>query len=121
MHPAIVRTVLVAALAVVVVRSAPAETLDTAGKQIYAGIAVVAAGAVIGVIFLVRHENHKTVTITGCVASGGVTDDKDKRVYTLTGDAVGVKPGNRMTLKGKRTGNSFEAHSVVQDLGGCHP
>jgi hypothetical protein len=48
-----------------------------------------------------------------------VTDDKDKRVYALSGDPVGVKPGDRMTLEGRRRGNIFEARSVMKDLGIC--
>ena len=43
-----------------------------------------------------------------------VTDEKDKRSYTLSGNAAGVKAGYRMTLQGKRkhTGQTlvFEAH-----------
>jgi hypothetical protein len=112
---------LIAALIVALVRPARAESLDTAAKQLYAGIAIVGAAAVIGVIFLVRHEKHKSEIITGCIASGSLIDDKDKRVYMLSGDPAGIKPGEHMTLKGRRRGNVFEAQSVIKDLGGCQP
>ena len=105
------------------IQPARAETLDAAGKQIYAGIAVVAAAAVVGAVFLVLHEKHKTTTVTGCVApaAGGMslTDDKDKQVYALSGTPAGVKPGDRMTLNGKRHGKVFETRSVIRDLGVC--
>ena len=52
------------------------------------------------------HKNHKTAAITGCVASTAngmsLTDEKYKRVYTLSGDPVGREGGERMTLEGKR-------------------
>ena len=53
-----------------------------------------------------------------------MTDVKDKQTYTLIGDPVGVKPGNRMTLEGKRGKRGdkkriFEAHRVIRDFGAC--
>jgi hypothetical protein len=54
-----------------------------------------------------------------------VTDEKDKRIYTLAGDPVGVKPGDRMTFEGKRKKDDkslvFEAKSVTKDFGSCQP
>ena len=122
------KVILIAVLSVALARPVRAESLDTAGKQIYAGIAVVGAAVAVGIILIVLHEKHKTRTITGCIASGAsgitLTDDKDKRVYTLSGDPVGLKPGNRMTLQGKpRRGKMpvFEAQSITKDLGVCQP
>ena len=122
------KVVLIAVLSVALVRPARAETLDTLGTQIYAGIAVVGAAIAVGIVLIVLHEKHKTKAITGCVASGvsgmSVTDDKDKRVYALSGDPVGIKPGDRRTLEGKRRGGKmpvFEARSVTKDLGVCQP
>jgi hypothetical protein len=122
------KATLIAALIVAIIRPARAESLDTAGKQIYAGIAVVGAAVAVGIVLIVLHEKHKTRAITGCVASGtsgmSVTDDKDKRVYVLSGDPVGIKPGERMTLQGKPRGGKvpvFDAQSVVKDLGVCQP
>jgi len=110
---------------VTLAKPSKAESLDTAGKQIIAGIVVVSAALAVGITLLILHEKHKTSAITGCVtpsASGmSVTDEKDKRVYALSGDPVGVKPGDRETLEGKRHGKIFAARSVIKDLGVCQP
>jgi hypothetical protein len=123
------RVVLIAVVSVALDAPAQAESLDTAGKQIVAGIVVVSAALAVGVTLLVFHEKHKTGSITGCVSSGpglvNITDEKDKRTYRLAGDPVGVKVGDRMTLEGKRRkegGNPvFQAHSVTRDFGACQP
>src|SRR5580704_17586171 len=115
--------VLTAVLSVALARPAKAETLDTAGKQIYAGIAVVGAAAAVGIVLIVLHEKHKTRAITGCVTSGAsgmsLTADKDRRIYALSGDTVDIKPGNRMTLRGTlRSGKMpvFETQSITKDM-----
>jgi hypothetical protein len=114
---------LISIVSLSLIRPARAESLDTAGKQIYAGIAVVAAAVVVGGVLIILHEKHKTTVVTGCVtsATGGMTltDDKDKQVYALSGTPADVKPGDRMTLDGKRHGKVFEARSVIKDLGVC--
>ncbi len=119
--------VLTGVLAVMLVGRADAESLDTAGKQLVAGIVVVSVGIGVGITLIVLHEKHKTAAMTGCVAPGpagmALTDEKDKRTYSLSGDPVGLKSGDRMTLEGKRRGNGkmpiFEARAVVKDLGPC--
>jgi hypothetical protein len=115
------KALLVAVLCVSLSEPARAETFDTLGKQIYAGIAVVSAALAVGIILIILHEKHKIRTVTGCIAPGSLTDDKDKRIYTLSGDPIGIKPGERMTLEGKRRGKVFEARSVIKDLGACQP
>jgi hypothetical protein len=110
---------LIATLCVGLAKPAKAETFNALGDQIIAGIVVVSAAVVVGVVLIVLHEKHKTRIVTGCIASGRLTDDKDKQVYTLSGDPVGLKSGDRMTLEGKRRGRVFEAHSVIKDLGAC--
>lgn len=115
------KALLIAVLCASLSEPARAETFDTLGKQIYAGIGVVSAAVVVGVVLIVLHEKHKVRTVTGCIAAGSLTDDKDKRVYTVSGDPVGLKPGERMTLEGKRRGKVFEARSVIKDLGACQP
>jgi hypothetical protein len=121
----LLKLALIAILSIALVRPARAETLNSLGDQIIAGIVVVSAAVGVGIVLIVLHEKHKTRAITGCVTSrpGGtsVTDEKDKRVYTLSGDPVGVKPGDRETLEGKRRGKIFEARSVIKDLGVCQP
>ncbi len=90
---------------------------------------VTAAVAVIVTVLIIHHKSRKR-TITGCVTSGptgmNVTDEKDKRTYSLSGDPVGVKAGERMTFEGKRRADGgkklvFEAHSVIKDFGVCAP
>jgi hypothetical protein len=115
------KPLLIAVLCVSLTEPARAETFDTLGKQIYTGIAVVSAAVVVGIVLIVLHERHKIRTVTGCIASGNLTDDTDKRVYTLSGDPVGIKSGERMELEGKRRGKVFEARSVIKDLGVCQP
>jgi hypothetical protein len=62
--------------------------------------------AVAVVIIVTVYYSAKKRSITGCVASAGdgmsVTDEKDKRVYVLSGNTAGVKPGDRMKLQGKK-------------------
>jgi len=123
------RGVVIAVLIVVLTTPARAESLDAVGAQIVAGIVVVSAAIAIGVTLLILHAKHKTSAITGCVMSeaGGmsVTDEKDKQVYALSGDPVGIKTGDRMTLEGKRRAGGktaiFEARSVTKDFGACKP
>ena len=123
------RVVLIAVLSVTLIAPARAETIQTAGRQIEVGIVVVSVAIGVGVTLLTLHYKHKKTAITGCVMSGAtglsLTDEKDKRVYALSGDPVGVKPGDRMTLEGKRKQSGatlvFEAHSVTKDFGACLP
>ncbi len=107
------------------IKPARAESIETAGKQIYTGIGIAAAAVTVGAVLIILHEKHKTSTVTGCVtsAAGGMslTDDSNKQVYALSGTTAGIKPGDRMTLNGKRHGKVFEASSVVKDLGVCQP
>jgi hypothetical protein len=90
---------LISIVSLALIRPARAESLDTLGKQVYAGIAVVSAAVVVGVVLAVLHEKHKTRTVTGCVTPApdwmSVMDDKDKQVYALSGSPMGDKPGDR--------------------------
>jgi len=134
LHPPtfLCRALVVATLTLTLIAPARAESLETAGKQITAGIVVVSAAVVVVVILLVIHYKHKKSSITGCVASGAsgmnLTDEKDKRPYTLSGDTAALKPGDRMTLVGKKekgaapisTSTVFEVQKV-RDFGACAP
>jgi hypothetical protein len=124
------RVVLIAVLSAALATNARAETLNAARDQIVTGIVVVSAGVAVGVTLLILHEKHKQSRITGCVNAGAtgmdVTDESDKRIYSLAGDPVGAKPGERMTLEGKRRKESgkmpvFEARRVIKDFGACQP
>ena len=93
-------------------------------------VAIVGTAAVILVVVLVVHETSKKRTITGCVNSAengmSVTDEKDKHVYVLSGDTSGVKPGERMTLQGKKIKPNdgkpltWETKKITKDFGSGH-
>jgi len=118
------RAVLITVFCIAMTRPARAD-LQTDGDLIIAGIVVVSAAVATVVTILVIHHKSHHAAVTGCVTSGAkgmtLTDDKDKRTYTVTGNAVGLKAGERMTLEGKRRTPVFEARSVVKDFGVCQP
>jgi|SRR5580765_4803654 hypothetical protein len=96
-----------------------------------AGVIVgVAAGVAVIVIVAVHYSKKRTVT--GCINSAAdrmtVSDEKDRQVYELSGDTTGIKPGDRMTLQGKKaksTGSTkpptWEVKKVSEDFGVCRP
>jgi len=57
-----------------------------------------------------------------------VTDEKDKRIYALSGSTAGIKQGDRVTLQGKK-GNPKDANAPLawevkkesKDFGACQP
>jgi hypothetical protein len=124
------RAIVVLALVTALAVPSRAETLATAEKQVIAGIVVVSAAIGVLVTLLVLHYKHKNASITGCVvsATNGITltDEKDMRTYVLSGDTTAVKPGERMTVAGKRQKKTsetpvFEAQKVRKDFGACQP
>ena len=100
------RGVLIGVLGLALATPSRAESVQTAGKQVVAGIVVVSVGIGVLVTVLIVRHNSKQNKITGCISSGtkglSVTDEKDQRAYALSGDVNGVKPGERMALVGKR-------------------
>ncbi|MGA2879325.1 MAG: hypothetical protein ABSG13_10280 [Bryobacteraceae bacterium] len=123
------RAVLIAVVSVALAAPTRAESLDTAEKQIVTGIVVVSAAVGVLVTVLILHYKNKKTAITGCVISGpnglSLADEKDRRTYLVSGDPVGIKLGERMTLEGQRKHSdktlSFEARSVTKDFGVCQP
>jgi hypothetical protein len=122
--------VLIVILCVVLGMPARADTLKTDSHDIEIGIGAVIAGVVVVTILAIHYSKKRT--ITGCVISGtngmSVTDEKDRRSYTLSGNTTGIKLGDRMKLQGKKikpkdAGNSFvwETKEVAKDFGGCQP
>lgn len=122
--------VLIVVLSVVLVEAAEAKGYPSGGAIVAAIVGVVAALAV--VTYVVIHESSKKRTITGCVSSGenamSLTDEKDKRSYALTGNTADVKPGDRVTLQGKRIKPKdagkpllWETKKISKDLGVCQP
>src|SRR5216683_14547 len=92
------------------------------GKAIGVGVGA-AAGA--GVLFLALHHHG---TVSGCVqpAEDGLrlVDEKNKKSYVLATNALILKPGQRVELKGQKSkadsgAQTFEAKKLVKDLGSC--
>jgi len=122
--------VLIAVLGLAAAKPAAAEqSINTQATNIIIGIVVVAAAIGVVATLLVLHYSKKKDTITGCVhteANGmSVTDEKDKQNYALSGSTMGVKPGDRVTLRGKRKNSGgtpvFETQKVTRDFGACQP
>ena len=117
--------VLIVVLSAALGEPAAAESIQTAGDQLIAGIVIVAVGAAMLTTFLIlHHQRNKQRTITGCVSSvaNGMSlkDEKDQKVYTLSGDATGMKSGERMTIEGRRKNTLvFDVQKVTKDFGVC--
>jgi hypothetical protein len=126
------RGVLIIVLSVVLATPAEAQSGKIVNTgQIVAAIVGVAAALVVVTVVII-HESSKKRTITGCVNSEengmSVTDEKDKRIYALSGNTAGIKPGDRITLQGKKVrpkGSDktlvWEAKRVTKDFGACQP
>jgi hypothetical protein len=111
-------------------RPEPESSLPSKGEvdgALVGAIAAVAVGVIVVVVLVTRKQ-----TITGCVNPGAnpltITDEKDKRVYTMAGNTAGVTPGNRMKLQGKKVKPQgpdktylWESGKVSKDYGICHP
>jgi hypothetical protein len=127
------RGVLIIALSVALSTGAAAQTSQTGNLDFTKDkwlIGLGAAAVVIVTVVLIHRSKNRT--ITGCVSSGEngirVKDDKDKRSYALTGNTVGIKPGDRMTLQGKKikpkdADNTlvWETKKMNKDFGVCQP
>jgi hypothetical protein len=98
--------------------------------EIAAIVAGVAVPAVVIAVVLFHHSS-KSRTITGCVvaAQNGFTvaNEKDQRVYALSGDTAGVKAGERMRLQGHKIDSSagnplgWQVSQIQKDYGACQP
>src|ERR1019366_4238242 len=125
------RAVLIVALSLVLATPAKADNLDNAARNIVIGIVAVTAAIAVVITVVIMHESKKDRTITGCVKSEGngmtITDERDQQIYALTGNTVGITPGNRMSLKGKKAKSKGDhqrvwvATSMTKDFGVCHP
>jgi len=124
------RGVLIVAISVVLITPARADKLQTAGEEIVIGIVAVSAALVVATVLIIHYSKKRT--ITGCVSSGEtgmtVTDEKDKQIYALSGNTVGIKPGDRMKLQGKKVKPkspdktlAWETREVNRDFGLCQP
>ena len=122
--------VLIVVISVVLAKPAKAAGYPSGGAIVAGIVGVVAAVVIVAVVII--HKSSSKRTITGCVNSGehgmSVIDDKDKQSYALSGKTTGIKPGDRMTLQGKKTKTKeagktlvWETKQVTKDFGVCHP
>lgn len=110
----------------------PARAVNAEGVLII--VAATTAAAALAAVVIVASVQHrsKKIVITGCVLSGEkgmtVTDQEDRKVYLLSGETIGIRPGDRMKLRGRRVRSTgpdktrfWEAKEVLKDLGVCQP
>jgi hypothetical protein len=93
------------------------------GKAIGIGVGAAAAGA--GVLFLALHHHGG---VTGCVQKTDdglrLVDEKKNKSYALEAGSVDLKAGDRVELKGKKSGGDggaqmFAPTKMVKNLGSC--
>jgi hypothetical protein len=69
--------------------------LQTEGEEIVIGIVAVGVAVVVATVLIIHYSKKRK--ITGCVnsgESGRLSPTKEKRVWVLSGNMVGVKPGD---------------------------
>ena len=105
--------------------SAKAASLETDAKLLVAGIAVGGAVVGVGITYLVLHERGIAV---GCTAESGgkkTLVGSDKKVYSLLEASPSLPAGERVRLKGHRSGPasspSFQVEKVLKNYGHCQP
>ena len=122
------RGVLIVVLSMIVAKPAEAKGYPSGGAIVAAIVGV--ASVIVIVAVVVIHQSTQKRTITGCVKSQAngmsVIDDKDHRLYALSGNTTDVKPGDRMVLQGKKgkpadSGRTlvWETKQATRDLGVC--
>jgi len=124
------RTGLIVALSLVLAIPARADKFQTLGDEIVIGIVAVGAGLVVATVLIIHYSKKRT--LTGCINSAEngmiVMDEKDKQTYALSGDIAGIKPGERMKLRGKKLKAKnhdktmmWEVREVSRDFGVSQP
>jgi hypothetical protein len=125
------RVLLISIVCVALATPATAGTLDNNARNIVIGIVAATAAVAVVVTVVVIHYSRKR-TITGCVNAGAsgmtITDERDQRVYAVSGNTAGVAPGERMKLRGQRLKSrgadkthTWVATEVAKDFGVCRP
>lgn len=93
------------------------------GKKVAAGVGAAAVGT--GVLYLALHNRG---SLTGCVQGSedtlSLVDKKNHQTYSLVPGGAGLKSGQLVELKGKRSKDSkgtqtFQVSKVVKNLGAC--
>ena len=126
--------VLIVVLGLALAQLAEAQLINgqmgPSGGPIVVGIVVTAVALVVATVLVIHYSKKRA--ITGCVISGQsgmtLTDEKDKQIYTISGDTTGIKPGDRMKLQGKKVKPKgvdktlvWEARQVSKNYGACSP
>lgn len=98
--------------------------IGPSGAQV--GAAIAGTAAVTGVVLYFALRKPSVVGCTQTLDSGiGVKNERDKRVYTLTGADPDLKSGRRVKLRGKKIKQngklSFQVKKVIADYGSCTP
>jgi hypothetical protein len=110
--------------------AAPARADDKPVTILIVVAATTLAAAAAVLIVTSVHHRHKKIVITGCVTAGEkemtLTDEQDGRAYMLSGNTTAIKPGDRMSLQGKKTKAInktlvWETEAVIRNFGICHP
>ena len=125
------RGALIVALCVALAIPTRADTFSDDARNIVIGIVAVSVALVVITVVIV-HESRKKRTVTGCVISGAsgmsLTDEKDKRIYALSGNTSDVKPDDRVTLHGKKVNPkdataplAWDVSMETKDFGACQP
>ncbi len=123
------RGVMILALCVALATPTRADTISNDARNVVIGIVAVSVALVVITVVIV-HESRKKRTVTGCVISGAngmsVTDEKDKRIYALSGNTSDIKPGDRVTLHGKKVNPkganaplAWDVSNETKDFGAC--
>jgi hypothetical protein len=110
----------------------PARALNSEGLVITIAATTAAVTIAAFVTISALHHHRKKIVVTGCIIAGDngmmVTDEEDGKSYLLSGNVIGVKPGDRMKLEGKRAKSkspdktrAWETKQVIKDFGVCQP
>lgn len=106
----------------------PSGCVGYCGKGIALGIGVTAGAlAAIGIALAINHDHH---TLVGCVSSGPSgfeVQTGDAKTWSLEGNAVAIKAGDRVKLHGSkmkkadRSSSSavFKVEKLKRDYGPC--
>jgi hypothetical protein len=123
--------ILIVVLIVGLAKPARADKLTAGVAGIIVAIVVVGVALAFVVPATIIHYTKKR-TITGCVSLGAngmsVTDERDKQIYTLSGETTAIRPGDRMKLRGRKVRSTgpdkarlWEAKEVLKNFGVCQP
>jgi hypothetical protein len=110
--------------------AAPARA-DDKPVTILIVVAATTLAAVAAILIITSvHHRHKKIMLTGCVTAGEkemtLTDEQDGRAYALSGNTTAIKPGDRMSVQGKKAKGAnktlvWETEGVIRNFGVCHP